>query len=87
MVLVGPGPGWPPVTARGLPGCNRAQNESFRKFGKSFFWPPWLKRRVWGVPPYIIEGKQTPNGARQEIKVLWDDNLASFSSVEIRAKI
>ena len=56
------GPGWSPGIARGLPGCNRAQNEGFIKFGKRCFWPPG---GVWGVPPYIIVRNQIPNGARQ----------------------
>ena len=38
------GPGWYPGTARGLPGGYRAQNESFRKFGKRCFLPPDGKR-------------------------------------------
>ena len=34
------GHGWPPSAARGLPGGYRAQNESFRMFGKRCFLSP-----------------------------------------------
>ena len=63
---------WSPGAARGLPGGYRAQNEGLRKFG---------------APPYIIVKNQTPNGAREARKVLWDDDLAPFSNNKIQAKI
>ena len=71
------GPGWSPGIARGLPGCNRAQNEGFIKFGKRCFWPPG---EVWGAPPYIIVRNKIPNGARQARNMLWDDDPAPFIS-------
>ena len=71
------GPGWSPGIARGLPGCNRAQNEGFIKFGKRCFWPPG---GVWGAPPYIIVRNKIPNGARQARNMLWDDDPAPFIS-------
>ena len=37
--------------------------------------------------PSIIVSTWTPSGIGLLIKVLWDDNLASFSSDKIRAKI
>ena len=76
--------GWSPGIARGLPGCNRAQNEGFIKFGKRCFWPPG---GVWGAPPYIIVRNKIPNGARQARNMLWDDDPAPFSGDKIRAKI
>ena len=78
------GPGWSPGIARGLPGCNRAQNEGFIKFGKRCFWPPG---GVWGAPPYIIVRNKIPNGARQAKNMLWDDDPAPFSSDKIFARI
>ena len=80
-------PGWsPPGAARGLPGGNRAQIESFRKFGKRRFGPLVVREGIWRAPPYIIARNQTPNGARQERQVLWNDDLAPFISDKIRAK-
>ena len=36
-----------------------------------------------GVPSYVIVRNQTPSGGRLARKVLWDDNLAPFSSDKI----
>ena len=73
----------PRGTARGLPGGYRAQNESFRKFGKRCFLPPDGKSGVWRVSPSIIVRNWTPSGARLARKVFWDDNLAPISSDKI----
>ena len=37
---------------------------------------------VWGGPPCVMLRNLTPSGARLARKVLWDDNLAPFSSRE-----
>ena len=56
---------WSLGAARGLPGGYRAQNEGFRKFGKSSFWPPAAKRGGLGgiLPP--IRGCTWPPGVRR----------------------
>ena len=50
--------------------------------------PPGITRGgfLW-VQPSIIVSNWTPSGAELVMKVLWDDNLAPFSSDKIRAKI
>ena len=59
----------------------------FEKNEEKSFFAPWRQDEwVLGVPPSIIVGNRGPCGARLARKVLWDDNLAPFSSDKIRAK-
>ena len=58
------------------------------KVEKKVFLAPWRQDGwVLGVPPSIIVKNRAPCGAGLARKVLWDDNLAPFSSDKIRAKI
>ena len=52
------------------------------------FLAPW-HHKGWflRVPPSIIVSTWTRSGAGLVMKVLWDDDLAPFSSDKIRAKI
>ena len=82
------GPGWSPDAAGGLPGGFGAQKECFGKLRKRGFSAPWRQDGwVLGVPPSIIVMNRAPCGAGLARKVLWDDDLAPFSSDKIRAKI
>ena len=60
----------------------------FEKVEEKSFFGPWRQDEwVLGVPPSIIVRNRAPCGAGLARKVLWDDNLAPFSSDKIRAKI
>jgi len=60
----------------------------FEKVEEKSFFAPWRQDGwVLGVPPSIIVRNRAPCGAGLARKVLWDDNLAPFSSDKIRAKI
>ena len=56
----------------------------FEKVEEKSFFAPWRQDGwVLGVPPSIIVRNQAPCGAGLARKVLWDDNLAPFSSDKI----
>ena len=60
----------------------------FEKVEEKSFFAPWRQDGwVLGVPPSIIVRNRAPCGAGLARKVLWDDDLAPFSSDKIRAKI
>ena len=60
----------------------------FEKVEEKLFFAPWCQDGwVLGVPPSIIVRNRAPCGAGLARKVLWDDDLAPFSSNKIRAKI
>ena len=60
----------------------------FEKVEEKSFFASWRQDGwVLGVPPSIIVRNRAPCGAGLARKVLWDDNLAPFSSDKIRAKI
>ena len=58
-----------------------------KSLGKGVFAPWHLLGWVLGVLFFIIVRNWTPSGARLGRKVLWDDDVAPFSSDKIRAKI
>ena len=58
----------------------------FEKVEEKSFFAPWRQDGwVLGVPPSIIVRNRAPCGAGLARKVLWDDDLAPFSSDKIRA--
>ena len=60
----------------------------FEKVEEKLFFAPWRQDGwVLWVPPSVIVRNWAPCGAGLAGKVLWDDNLAPFSSDKIRAKI
>ena len=60
----------------------------FEKVEEKSFFAPWRQDGwVLGLPPSIIVRNRAPCGAGLARKVLWDDDLAPFSSDKIRAKI
>ena len=60
----------------------------FEKVEEKSCFAPWRQDGwVLLVPPSIIVRTRAPCGAGLARKVLWDDNLAPFSSDKIRAKI
>ena len=59
----------------------------FEKVEEKVFFAPWRQDGwVLGVLPSIIVRNWAPCGAGLARKVLWDDDLAPFSSDKIRAK-
>ena len=59
----------------------------FEKVEEKSFFGPWRQDGwVLGVLPSIIVRNRAPCGAGLARKVLWDDNLAPFSSDKIQAK-
>ena len=60
----------------------------FEKVQEKSFYGPWRQDGwVLGLPPSIIVKNRAPFGAGLARKVLWEDDLAPFSSDKIRAKI
>ena len=60
----------------------------FEKVQEKSFYGPWRQDGwVLGLPPSIIVRNRAPFGAGLARKVLWEDDLAPFSSDKIRAKI
>ena len=56
----------------------------FEKVEEKLFFAPWRQDGwVFGVPPSIIVRNWAPCGAGLARKVLWDDDLAPFSSDKI----
>ena len=74
-------PGGPWVLPGGFLVALGLKMNVLKSFGKGVFCP--LAPRVLGAPSSIIVRNCTPSGARLGRKVLWDDDVAPFSSDKI----